>query len=132
MRDADLRATWALPAAASANTFSGNIDTGVRTSFGSLPDGVEAVVRVPALNTTILPDTRTNTITIESSDDPAFATFDTIATVVVTGAGGAGAGASEARAPIGPHNKRYIRGKTAFGVSTTTGAAVTAEFCLVF
>lgn len=131
LRDAALRATIALPAAASTSVVTDGIDLGDRTTR-SVPPDVELVLKVPALSTTILPDTRTATLTIEASSSSSFAgTPETLRTLVLTGAGGVGvAVASELRVALPVDVDRYVRGKVAFGVSTTTGAALSAEFAV--
>ncbi len=132
LRDNDLRVTRALPGAASTTVNSTPIDTGIRDAFSIFPDGLEAVCKVPALNPTILPDTRTQTLTIEASDDVNFGSnVDVLGTKVVTGAGGVGATATELRVGLGGNLKRYLRAKIASGASTTDGSAVQAEFCIV-
>ena len=134
LRDKDLLKSFVLPAAASTTVISAIIDTDLRTAQGSFPDGVEAVVKTPALSTTIIPNAATATLSIEQSDDLAFGAglVDILATVVSTGAAGAGVAAAEARAMLGMGTKRYLRAKVAFGAGTTTGAALSAEFALVF
>lgn len=133
IQDRDLLASFALPAAASSNTTSAGVDTGPRSYAGVLPDGIEAVVRTPALSVTIVPNASTVTLTVEQSDDPAFGSgVDVLATKVLTGAAGAGVAADEVRFVVSPHAKRYLRGKVAFGASTTTGAALNGTFQLLF
>jgi hypothetical protein len=107
------------------------IDTGDRTDRGVLPDGVELVVAIPALTTTIVPDTRTVTLVAEAASDVAFTTPVTLGSKVLTGAGGAGTDAAELRVSLPVDVDRYVRGKYTFGASTTTGAAVTAETSLI-
>lgn len=133
IQDRDLLSSFALPAAASSNTTSAAIDTGARSAAGSLPDGIEAVTRIPALSTTIVPNASTVTLSVEQSDDPAFGSgVDVLGTKVLTGAGGAGVAADEYRIAISPHAKRYLRGKVAFGASTTTAASLNGTFQLLF
>lgn len=123
-RDAELIETKALPAEASTSVVTDAIDIG----SNGLP--VEVVVEVPALSVVILPDASTSTATVEVSNDAAFADYDTIATGVQTGAGGAGAAALSVRAAV-PPVYRYVRAKVAFGASTTTGAAVSATLAVL-
>lgn len=123
-RDASLTETKALPAAASTSVVTDAIDIGENAR------GVDVAVEVPALSTTILPDTKTSTATVEVSNDATFATYDTIATQVQTGAGGAGAAALAFRATV-PPVYRYVRAKFAFGADTTTGAAVSGSIAVV-
>lgn len=132
LRDADLRVTHVLPAAASTTIVTSGIDLGALTPQASRPDGLELVFKVPALDATALPNTRTLTLTIEASDDPAFGSgVDVLATKVITGAGGVGAAADEARCGVQSNTKRYVRGKGVTGVSAGDQSAVSGEFCVV-
>jgi hypothetical protein len=133
IRDNDLRVTHVLPAAASTTVVTSAIDLGALTSgASSRPSGLELVLKVPLLNTTQLPDTRTLTLTIEASDDSAFGSgVDVLVTKVITGAGGVGAAADELRGAINSFTKRYVRGKAVTGASTGDQSAVVAEFCVV-
>ena len=120
----DVPVTIALPAAASTSVNTAAVDIGVN----GVP--IECVFEVPALNATILPDTRTMTSAVEVSNVANFASFDTIATAVQTGAGGIGAAAISKRAVI-PPVYQYVRLKVTSGVSTTTAAAFTGSFAIV-
>lgn len=133
IRDNDLRVTRVLPAAASTTVVTTGIDLGALTSgASSRPDGLELVAKIPALDATALPDTKTLTVTIEASDDVAFGSgVDVLVTKVFTGAGGVGAAADEARAAINSFTKRYVRAKAVTGALTGDQSAVTAEFCVV-
>ena len=132
LRDAALLVTKALPASASSTVTTDPIDTGVRTARGIQPDGLEVVLTIPALSTTIAPDTRTVTLIIESSDASNFGSYETLRTVVVTGAGGVGVPTpTELRVTVPLDGKRYFRGKITFGASTTDGSALSAELALV-
>lgn len=116
---------FALPAAASTSTNSTAIDLGVAS--GDAPENIELELSVPALSTTIAPDTRTVTYIIETSTTSNFAAIDqTLMQEVGTGAGAAGIGAFLKRVRIPSNCARYIRFKITFGASTTTGAAVNA------
>lgn len=130
IKDRDLIKKFTLPAAASNSTTSAALDLGVRTAAGSLPSELELVLEIPALSATIAPDTRTVTLTIEESDAENFGSTTTTGTLVLTGAGGVGIAANELRVALSPHSKRYVRGKVAFGASTTDGSALEAEFSL--
>ncbi len=131
LRDAALIASIALPAAASTTVVTAGIDLGDRT-LRSCPPDAELVLKVPALSTTILPDTRTATLTIEASSSSSFAgTPETLRTLVLTGAGGAGApSGGELRVALPVDVDRYVRGKVVFGASTTDGSALSAEFAV--
>ena len=130
LKDANLLLTFALPAAASTSTNSTALDTGV-DNFKL--EEVDLVLSVPALNATIVPDTRTVTLIIESSAASNFGTVvKTVISQTFTGAGGVGIPASEVRARIPTNGEQYYRGKITFGASTTDGSAVTAEFSAQF
>lgn len=121
---------FALPAAASTSTNSTGIDFGAGVAKHL---GVELELSVPALTTTIVPDTRTVTYIIETSTDSAFGSIDqTLLSQVSTGAGGAGVGAFLERVRLPSNCARYVRAKVTFGASTTTGAAVSATFTARF
>jgi hypothetical protein len=132
LRDNDLRVTRALPGAASTTVTSTPINLGVVGITSSRDVSAELVGKIAALNTTQLPDTKTLTLTIEASDDPAFGSgVDVLATLVVTGAGGVGAAATEVRAGIATFTKQYARLKAVTGALTGDQSAVVAEFCVV-
>lgn len=115
---------FALPAAASSSTNSTGIDFGADVHK---PETVELELSVPALSTTIVPDTRTVTYIVETSTTSNFAAIDqTLMQEVATGAGGAGVGAFLKRVRLPSNCARYVRFKITFGASTTTGAAVNA------
>lgn len=123
---------FALPAAASSSTQSLGIDLGTDPFR---PESLEFDLAIPALSTTIAPDTRTVTAIIETSTAANFATIDaTILSKVLTGAGGAGIGVqtNTLRARPPSNCARYVRAKITFGASTTDGSAVSATFSLRF
>ena len=135
LRDKDVLVTQAMPAAASTTVNGTPIDLGA-TVFAKGIDratGVEAVVRIPALNATMLPDTRTCIVTIQTSDDSAFGSgVRDLATVTKTGAGGVGSSADELRATIPSDCFRYVRAKVVSGASTTDMSAVSYELAIVW
>lgn len=115
---------FALPAAASTSTNSTTLDLGADVHD---TETVELELSVPALSTTIVPDTRTVTYIIEASTTSNFAAIDqTLLQEVATGAGGVGVGAFNKRVRLPSNCARYVRWKITFGASTTTGAAVNA------
>lgn len=129
LRDADLHKTIALPAAASTSVVTAAVDLGVLTNR-AFPPGAKLCLRIPALSTTILPDTKTATLTIQTSPVSNFGSgVETLRTAVLTGAGGVGVAVpSEIRAAPPEDCPRYVRGKVDFGALTTDGSALTAEF----
>jgi hypothetical protein len=130
-KDAALTQTKALPAAASSNTVSDGLDTGLRTNRAVAPQVLDAVLVLPSLTTVVVPDTRTVTLSIEASATSNFASFETLRTVTLTGAGGVGLPTGgEVRVTLPQDCPRFVRGKVAFGASTTDGSAKTFEFAL--
>lgn len=131
IQDASLTpATFTLPASASSSTQSSAIDLGADTTK---PSNVELELSIPALSTTIAPDTRTVTAIWETSTTSGFGTIArTIYSKVLTGAGGAGVGASVHRCRLPSDCERYVRAKVTFGASTTDGSAVSGTATLRF
>lgn len=130
LKDANLLKTFALPAAASTSTQSAVIDLGADTFK---PEGVEAILSVPALTVTMAPDTRTATYIIETSTTSVFTAVDqTILSEVFTGAGGDGIRAAVSRCRLPSDCARYIRAKITFGASMVDSSTVTATFSLGF
>lgn len=126
-------AAFALPASASSSTNSTNIDLETAYAGNFRTEGFELELSVPALNATIVPDTRTVTYIIETSTTSNFAAVDqTLLSVVQTGASSAGVGAFLERVRIPSNCARYVRFKITFGASTTTGAAVNATGSVLF
>lgn len=115
---------FVLPAAASTSTNSTNIDFGTG-SFKS--EEIELELSVPALSTTIAPDTRTVTYIIETCAATNFSTIDqTLLSVAIAGAGGVGVAAFLKRVRLPSNCARYVRFKITFGASTTDGSAISA------
>lgn len=131
IQDASLNpATYTLPATASASTQSAAIDLGTDAYKTS---NIELELSVPALSTTIVPDTCTVTYIFETSTTSNFsAVARTIMSQTQTGAGGAGVGALVLRARVPSDCERYVRSKVTFGASTTDGSAVSATTTLRF
>lgn len=131
IQDASLNpATFTLPASASSSTQSAAIDFGADTFK---PGNVELELSIPALSTTIAPDTRTVTAIWETSTTSNFATVArTIYSKVLTGAGGAGISASLHRCRLPSDCERYVRAKVTFGASTTDGSAVSGTATVRF
>jgi len=127
--------TRALPAAASSTVNSTSFDLG--DAIAGVPfvttETINLVVIAPALTTTILPDTRTMTYTVQdSADDSSYAAIGTLAAQVQTGAGGAGAATATYTFKLPPNTRRYIRLSIASGASTTDASATSAVFELAF
>ena len=131
IQDASLSpAAFALPAAASASTQSTVVDLGLDVYK---PERVELQLSIPALSTTIAPDTRTVTLIIETSTTSVFtAVASTILNDVLTGAGGAGIAATLRRVRLPSNCAQYVRGRVAFSASTTEGSALSGTFAVLF
>jgi hypothetical protein len=114
---------FALPAAASSSTNSTAIDLSTDVFKVGL---YEFVVAIPALSTTIAPDTRTVTVLLETSTTSNFAAIVQSQQYIYTGAGGAGIAATESRFRVSSNTAQYARFKVTFGASTTDGSAVSA------
>lgn len=123
LRDAQNIYSITLPAAASTSTTSSTVDV-AGPSGGVPPETIELLLEVPALNTTIVPDTKTVTYIIEASTASDMSSPVTLFTLTQTGAGGAGVGAVAQRVRV-PAGLRYAHGKVTFGANTTDGSAVT-------
>lgn len=132
LRDTSLRITRALPASASSSVNSDAIDLGHSTRGDVLAD-FELLVTAPAVNTTMAPDTRTFTYSLQHDDDPAFGTAVTIqpALITQTGAGGAGAAGATARFRLPTDCRRYVRLVVAAGASTGNASTVSATLEVV-
>lgn len=123
-------AAFALPASASSSTQSTAIDLG--TDQHKIEE-IELELTIPALSSTIVPDTRTVTGIIESSTTSNFAAVSqTLLSEVSTGAGGEGVPAFSKRVRLPSNCARYVRFRVAFGASTTTGAAINATGKVLF
>lgn len=114
---------FALPSAAGSTQSSG-IDLGAEAFK---PEEIELDLTVPALNTTMVPDTRTVTYIIETSTTSNFAAIDqTLLTATATGAGGAGVGAFNKRVRLPSNCARYARAKITTGASTGDCSSIEA------
>lgn len=123
LQDASLNpVALALPAAASTSVTSAVINLGLDVYK---PANVELELSIPALSTTIAPDTRTVTAIWETSTTSVFtAVARTIYSKILTGAGGVGIAASLHRCRTPSDCEQYVRFKITFGASTTDGSAV--------
>ena len=126
--DLNTTTVLALPAAASTTVNGTSIDLG-SVSNDALAEKLEVHLSFPALSTTIAPDTKTFTFSVEdSADNSSFAALDPALSKVYTGAGGAGISAVSASAPyqfkLPPGVRRYIRVKCVSGALTTDASAL--------
>lgn len=138
IEDATLSNDTALPNGASTTVTSAVIDldafSKTNPPSGVRQANVEPSAFVPALSTAILPDTKTMTTTIETSDDAAFGSgIRTIAgPVVQTGAAGAGAPLILLQTRLPGDCSRYVRAKVVSGANTTDASALKVHFALKF
>ncbi len=124
-------ATFTLPATASANTTSAAVDLG---ADAIKPEGVEVEIAIPALSDTIAPAGSTVgvTLSIESSTTSTFvAVARTLVSKTLVGAG-SGIAAQGVRCRLPSDCERYIRGKVAFGATTTDASALAGTLTLRF
>lgn len=124
--DASLKVTTALPAAA-ANADSTSIDLGSVEIFPT-NEFIDVKLSVPALPSLV--DDKTVTFTFQdSADDSTFAAISELATLVVTGAGGAGAAATSTVVKLPGNTKRYINVNAAVLTAggDNTGVSYTLE-----
>lgn len=105
-RDADLKVTKALPAAAASNN-TDTIDLKAVTP-GVVGERIEVELALPALPNLV--DAKTVTVTLkDSADDSTYAAIAELATFVVTGAGGVGSAAATRTVRLPSSTRRYIR-----------------------
>jgi hypothetical protein len=127
LKDAELIRTLALPAAG-ADTATAGID------LGQVPPNefrFEIELVLPALPS--LADTKKVTVTLEdSADGSVFAAVVGLATLEVTGAGGAGAAAVTRRVRPPAHLRRYLRAKAAVEAAGGNSTDKTLTLALVF
>lgn len=136
-RDAALRQSKALPAAASGNTITNPINV-YNTPQGHFLAGCELEVSAPALTTTMLPDTRTATYDLLHSDEVNV--DGTIKGPVVlqagfilqTGAGGAGAAAVTKKIRPQTSIKKFVALRCTLGASTTDSSARSMTLDMLF
>jgi hypothetical protein len=128
VKDALLKVTRALPAAASATVNSSGIDLGALSASGARIELAEILISAPAVTTTMVPDTKTITYSVQMDDDSAFGSPTTLlaSAIVQTGAGGAGAAAATRRIKIPSNCERYIRLVAVSGADVTDSSSVSA------
>ena len=123
-------ASLTLPAAASTTVTTTGFDFGTNTTF---PESIEFRIVVPALSAVIVPDTKTVTVTVETSTTSNFAAIDEVLfTQTLTGAGGVGVAALDRRVKPPSNCAEFVRLKIAFGALTTDGSALAATFYVYF
>lgn len=127
--DASLVTTKALPAANAANQHTG-INLGQTTQY---PTSRHMALKVIVPATPALVDTKKITLTPQdSADGAAFAAIPALAPLVLTGAGGVGAAATERTWPLPGSTRKHVRIDQAVenGGGDSTGVTVTAQVIL--
>ena len=128
-KDAALIKSKALPAAAAANATDA-LDLGA-VEPGQMVNAFDVLVELPA--TPSLVDAKTVTLQVKDSDDGVtFAAIDTLAPVVVTGAGGVGAAAISKTFKLPPTVRRYLRLDQAVLAAGGDNTAISGSLSLVF
>lgn len=118
--------TQALPAANASNA-AASIDLGSPT-LGPVADDLEFEVSVEALPS--LANATTVTVTIaDSADNSTFAAIPSLATLVLTGAGGVGAAAASRRYKLPPTTRQFVRVQAAVltGAGDNTAKSYSAK-----
>lgn len=122
--DANLWSEFALPAAASTAVYSAKL----KLTEGKDPAGIidypgELVVIIPALTATIVPDGKTVTVCVETSNDD-FTTVES--TTLATLAGSSGVAKQTLRYKFPRTPVQQARVKIEFGANCTDGSALKA------
>lgn len=130
--DANFIASNTLPAAASTTVNGTSLDLQQTLPYATT-EIVNVQISIPALNTTMLPDTRTLTVTLQDSpDNTNWTAVPEFSALVITGASGAGAAATSRIIKLTPASQRYIRVIYVTGASTATMAALSGTLQLLF
>jgi hypothetical protein len=127
LKDAQVKNTRALPAAASATVDGAALDLG-HGSFGDFVANAEFKLSAPAVNATMAPDTRTFTYSIIHSDNADLSSTTVLypSVIVQTGAGGVGAAATSHTCRLPVDVKRYVGARIVSGASTGDASSVAA------
>lgn len=131
IRDANLEVSATLPNGAATTYTSADIDLAAAGVHHAEVERVDVEVRVPALTTGEIPDTRTLTITLYQGAT-ASPTTPVSASRVITGAGGVGAAKTFLRFHIHPNAGRYVRAQFVGGTSFGNASAKSAFLALTF
>lgn len=132
MKDASLKGTRALPAAASSTVDGAAIDL-KHGSYGDFLADCELKLSAPAVNATMAPDTRTFTYSILHSDNSDLSSPSVLypSVIVQTGAGGVGAAAATYTVRLPVDVKRYVGARVVSGASTADASSVSATLELL-
>jgi hypothetical protein len=127
LKDNQVNNTRALPAAPSATVDGAALDLG-HGCFGDFVAKAEFKLSVPALNTTMAPDTRTFTYSIIHSDNADLSSPVVLypGVIVQTGAGGVGAVAASFICTLPVDVKRHVGVRIVSGSLTGDASSVAA------
>lgn len=127
IKDALVKGTRALPAAASSTVDGAAINLGL-TSRGDFVAQMELKLTAPAVNATMAPDTRTFTYSIIHSDNSDLSSASVIHSAVITqtGASSAGAASTTATVRLPVDVKQYVGVRVVSGASTADASSVSA------
>ena len=129
LRDAQMKATRALPNGAAAVTQATGLDL-QNSTRGDFVANCELLLSAPAMNTTQMPNAKTMIYDIVMSDSSDLSGPTTLiaAAITQTGAGGAGCAAATYRMKPPTNVKRYVGLKaTGSAAGDATGATATLE-----
>lgn len=117
--DANLKETKALGTSDATVTTTG-FDLGAIAARGAFLADCELEIQAPILTTTELPNSDTNTYSVETDDNSGFSSAKIIADKVIlqTGAGGTGAAAVTERFRLPSNCERYVRVKSVLAGTT--------------
>lgn len=133
LRDANLRKSDAMPAAAATTVNGTAIDQGsALTARGARLADCELQLTMPALTATMVPDTKTMTYSIEMASDAAFSSPTVLWSLVKTGAESAGVAADTFRQKLPTNCLRYVRAKAVSGANCTDASSVSMVLELLF
>ena len=127
LKDAQVKNTRALPAAASETVDGAALDLG-HGSFGDFVANAEFKLSAPAVNATMAPDTRTFTYSVIHSDNADLSSPTVLysSVIVQTGAGGVGAAEATATVRLPVDVKRHVGLRVVSGASTGDASSVSA------
>ena len=126
LRDAALIKEDALPAGASTTVNGTALDLQTASGQNSARLApVELLLSAPALTTTMLPDSRTMTYSLQCDEDSAFGSPRTLVAscIVQTGGSSAGAAADTYRMKLPSDCERYVRAVAVSGASVTDSSS---------
>lgn len=133
VKDAAVKNTGELPDAASTTVDVAALDLG-HGSHGDFVASAEFKLSAPAVNTTMVPNTKTITYSVIHSDNADLSSPDVLiaSCIVQTGAGGAGAAAADYTFRVPVDVKRYLGARAVSGADVTDSSAVSLTLEALF